>query len=500
MPLISVTQERDHTCLLTPLSSCDSKKDRCDGARPLCRVCKNLDRPCTYNRPERKRGPSQGVRQKLEGQIESLESVLGYMVEAYPHLSLEVIKQLRLDDAESAMLASITYSDPSTSSSSPLHSVDIYPRQSRPEARQSWRTSSLAKALAPSLQLSLGGEEEDDDMSIGEIVRLRIEEARAARSRLRSGMLDSPGYKPVSVAQSYQHQQPYHMQQPTSHHFHQVPAPISVSNSSTMQYQMASPGNIAHLPPYAQHQSPTRSSRIPQVSHSPTQHSGHPYQPRSTHKQQQQYQPQQHPSSTIRIDQVQSNMPYSSSQSSFPLATSSQEDVSTPTPMVPHLDGFGSSDYPNRFEEETEALAYALGLTTYSASPRRSTFKLPTAATPQSSSSTTWIDSYSGLDPNSQASSHDTDESSTSQQNPGIDFFSEYDLNMPSNNPALSVLHQLGLQGGFGMPNPLMDTDRIESNGNATQAAATSMTPTSGVISDAHRSSAHWPQPIRGIN
>lgn len=59
---------------------CFLKKDRCDGVQPICTFCSTLDRTCTYDRPERKRGPTQGLRPRLEARIASLETVLGFVL------------------------------------------------------------------------------------------------------------------------------------------------------------------------------------------------------------------------------------------------------------------------------------------------------------------------------------------------------------------------------------------------------------------------------------
>lgn len=59
---------------------CFLKKDRCDGLQPTCSFCAQLGRTCTYDRPERKRGPTQGLRPKLEQKIAALESVLGFVL------------------------------------------------------------------------------------------------------------------------------------------------------------------------------------------------------------------------------------------------------------------------------------------------------------------------------------------------------------------------------------------------------------------------------------
>ncbi|EPQ26765.1 uncharacterized protein PFL1_05744 [Pseudozyma flocculosa PF-1] len=66
---------------------CFTRKDKCDGLHPVCSICRRLSIPCTYQRPERKRGPVQGIRQKLEAQVDALETLLGFCVQ---HLSHDV--------------------------------------------------------------------------------------------------------------------------------------------------------------------------------------------------------------------------------------------------------------------------------------------------------------------------------------------------------------------------------------------------------------------------
>ncbi|KAN0062651.1 hypothetical protein ACQY0O_004841 [Thecaphora frezii] len=63
---------------------CFEKKDKCDGLTPTCQICTQRQRPCTYLRPSRKRGPAQGVRVKLEHRIQALESLVGFLVSRHP--------------------------------------------------------------------------------------------------------------------------------------------------------------------------------------------------------------------------------------------------------------------------------------------------------------------------------------------------------------------------------------------------------------------------------
>ncbi|SAM84262.1 uncharacterized protein UBRO_06907 [Ustilago bromivora] len=73
---------------------CFLKKDRCDALEPLCTFCSRLDRRCTYDRPERKRGPIQGLRPRLEERIISLETVLGFMLaHSSSHINALQLKQ-----------------------------------------------------------------------------------------------------------------------------------------------------------------------------------------------------------------------------------------------------------------------------------------------------------------------------------------------------------------------------------------------------------------------
>ncbi|PWY99990.1 hypothetical protein BCV70DRAFT_152919, partial [Testicularia cyperi] len=67
---------------------CFAKKDRCDGGTPVCSYCRSLDRECTYLRPERKRGPTQGLRPKLETRIAALETVIGYVLSSKDRLDI----------------------------------------------------------------------------------------------------------------------------------------------------------------------------------------------------------------------------------------------------------------------------------------------------------------------------------------------------------------------------------------------------------------------------
>lgn len=172
--------------------ACFAKKDRCDGAHPVCKVCRDLDRRCTYDRPERKRGPLQGVRQRLEAQIEILESVLGYMVDTFPKLSHEAVRALMLDDGQTFVAQTHdtehAHKDgkgtPSGAGPSRLPSGNVYPHYSKAHAKEIWRHSDLAKSIAPSLGLRLGLQDEEEDNMDQYGHQQRVEEARRARSRL----------------------------------------------------------------------------------------------------------------------------------------------------------------------------------------------------------------------------------------------------------------------------------------------------------------------------
>ena len=69
---------------------CFLKKDRCDGVQPICTFCSQLGRACTYDRPERKRGPTQGLRPRLEQRIAALETVLGFVLQEAGETGLRV--------------------------------------------------------------------------------------------------------------------------------------------------------------------------------------------------------------------------------------------------------------------------------------------------------------------------------------------------------------------------------------------------------------------------
>lgn len=194
--------------------ACFAKKDRCDGAQPICRVCRDMDRQCTYDRPERKRGPLQGVRQRLEGQIELLESILGYLVNTFPGIQQDALKLLRLDDGEAIMMNVAQRGDIGNlgeGSNSRLPIGEIFPQFDKAYAKEFWRHSDFAKSIAPSIGLRLGLHDEEEDLIEPNIHRQRVEEAHRARSRLLNTFNQDPRFHPHP-----QHAQPYFTSPPQS--------------------------------------------------------------------------------------------------------------------------------------------------------------------------------------------------------------------------------------------------------------------------------------------
>nr|CDI55286.1 c6 transcription factor [Melanopsichium pennsylvanicum 4] len=75
---------------------CYQKKDKCDGLTPVCTFCAQSERKCTYDRPERKRGPTQGLRPRLEQRILALETVLGFVLGQLKHERVKIdVDQLK---------------------------------------------------------------------------------------------------------------------------------------------------------------------------------------------------------------------------------------------------------------------------------------------------------------------------------------------------------------------------------------------------------------------
>ncbi|KAE8223821.1 hypothetical protein CF319_g3186 [Tilletia indica] len=76
----STSSSRKRKRVSRACDACYIRKDKCDGASPSCSICARLSRSCTYTRPEKKRGPQQGVRGRLEAQCAGLEAVLGWIL------------------------------------------------------------------------------------------------------------------------------------------------------------------------------------------------------------------------------------------------------------------------------------------------------------------------------------------------------------------------------------------------------------------------------------
>lgn len=174
--------------------ACFTKKDRCDGRQPVCTVCQTLKRECTYDRPERKRGPTQGIRQRLEGHIEILESILGFFLDSFPTLAGDALHVLRVDDGEGRAL-DLILKDTSPSSKPAYPPGEIFPRASKADMSDFWRHSDFAKAIAPSLGLSLETASEENDLDSVDVKRaagsfkdhqVRMEDARRARRHIKS--------------------------------------------------------------------------------------------------------------------------------------------------------------------------------------------------------------------------------------------------------------------------------------------------------------------------
>lgn len=472
--------------------SCFTRRDRCDGVRPICKVCTTLDRPCTYNRPERKRGPSQGVRQKLEGQVESLESILGYMVDTYPQLCSDIARNLRLEDAEASLLNSpqmntLGAAASASASSSSVHAtINIYPQFSRQDARDRWRISALAKAIAPSLGLNLAGEDEEDELYGKDALRNRIEEARMARSRLRNGVPDIlPGLSSFhSNHLHYYRSTPSYSQQQQQQQPLAPPPPLNSASLLPHYSHSSSPGPTFHASHFLQHY-PIKERPFAGL---PTSTPPHPISFTSPEQQQQQ---QGYP--------LLSRVPSEQQQQRF---------LSSTTTVTPQLIPYESYSSPS-FARETDALAYALGMT-YSASPPNDHL-VNRNQTPSS-----WIGSHHTLHQNNQHSSvmHPIDqhlqasptlEEEDDQQSIGLNFFSDHDLSQQSTNQQLSVLHQLGLQGSIDMPTPV-DHSSDRGGGGSSHSVAASHTPTqhhtsTSNSSNPHHSASHWiQQPIRSMN
>ncbi|UZJ56060.1 hypothetical protein CBS101457_005380 [Exobasidium rhododendri] len=423
----------------------------------------------------------------------------------------------------SRAFAGFNSSSPSSSSSTLIPLGQIYPHYSKLDARELWKASSFAKAVGPSLSLSLGLDDEDDEYSGLDGWKIRVEEARRARARLRSGMTDvQPISFPMQSAehshqhqsQSHQHphqqyQQPlqphsghHHMPLHSTSHFSQHTPPILQPNqhqhyahltpppTSSMQlshHYSASP--LQHQQFSSKKAEPIRqavlsaaASSQPAVSFEsdiPPQHHHHHYQQSHHH-----YGQQQRPMDT----------PYSSV---IPNVTSQMEAYIPPS--------------SNGFEGETDALAYALGLTSYTTSPQAGKFGVrpvglvgssgihgqqqPWAAiSPAVSSEQQGDQSYPPMQSQEQpSSSHDE-----TYENSGLSYFSEFGMaNQASNNQQMSILHQLGLQGIVDISTPV---NTEGDHGEVLNGPVTSRASLERGSSDSHHRPNQWLQTIRGIN
>jgi hypothetical protein len=117
--------------------------------------------------------------------------MLGYLVHSFHSLQPDMIRHLRLDDGEAFIRAQQSGGASSQAGPSRLPLGEIYPHLSKEQARNIWRSSNVAKGIAPSLGLALGsanasGVDDDELAALSEIThhRYRVEEARKARSYL----------------------------------------------------------------------------------------------------------------------------------------------------------------------------------------------------------------------------------------------------------------------------------------------------------------------------
>ncbi|CEH11770.1 c6 transcription factor [Ceraceosorus bombacis] len=222
---------------------CYTKKDKCDGAQPVCLICKKVGRPCTYERPEKKRGPLQGVRQRLEEQIEALESILGFLLDSFPSLTVDAVQRLVFDEkiALSASAAGRQSRPPDNDTpevSSPKSDRgSFFPQQSRSQARDTWRQSDLATSVAPFLGLRIPATGEasnvlkEEEMSEAE---LRDELRRSAAAR--DSILRLSASQPLKAHQR-------NLASP-----HQVrPNPTSAQKSGSSSYNRPTPNAIPAL-------------------------------------------------------------------------------------------------------------------------------------------------------------------------------------------------------------------------------------------------------------
>jgi hypothetical protein len=506
--------------------------------QPICKVCKNLGRPCTYNRPERKRGPSQGVRQKLESHIESLESLLGYVVDTYPHVCCEAVKHLRLEEAEEAIsnpsrpLNALSSSN-SASSSTQLQIGQIYPHYSKLDAREIWKASSFAKAVGPGLSLSLGMEDEDDEFNGFDGWRTRVEEARRARARLRSGITTnaSKNYGSVHTPEYQHHPYPYAHQQQTMQHGSGHHHPHHAVSSHGAQQPSQSSSHLPQYPTTAPPPSSSSSQHLPQYSQSPLQQ--HQISSRKLEHLRQDTgftssSPQ--PSTSFISDsphhQQQQQSPNQFSQPSHHYYAQQQRPLETPFAAVTpsnavssHLESYAPAPpTSSSYDGETDALAYALGLTSYAASPQSGHTGLRmdplhgqqqqpwVADSPVNTSSSSHQhinqvyhamhvqDEHAAQ--HQESSSHDG-----SSDNTGLLYFPDITLENRSSNNQMSILHQLGLQGIVDMPTPVnAGGDPGDTMNTSLAAGASVVKSTSGSADSHHLRPNQWLQTIQGIN
>jgi hypothetical protein len=127
------------------------------------------------------------VRQRLEEQIEMLESVLGYVLASAPGITADVLRRLPLEERQAiiAAKASASPGGDALSNGSPAATLSIYPGRTRDEARDEWRRSDLAMVIGPFLGLKTGEDaatatEEPDEFT----VRDRVQKALHRRDKV----------------------------------------------------------------------------------------------------------------------------------------------------------------------------------------------------------------------------------------------------------------------------------------------------------------------------
>lgn len=102
--------------------SCRFKKDKCDGAQPVCSTCASLGRPCTYNSNPKKRGVPTGY-------IRALELLLGLVFSKVPGGEETILSLLKAANLPQRL--SMTIKDPDES--------DVF--------YSSWKNSSVMKEV-----------------------------------------------------------------------------------------------------------------------------------------------------------------------------------------------------------------------------------------------------------------------------------------------------------------------------------------------------------------